>query len=168
MANPLSTIGIILTIISVAPVVAGFYSFWRYKKILPSTGAGLVYIVTLIASLLSSFTLSKTGLANPVIIIGTLSILLALGGWLVIPRLSFLGGLRPYLSALGLDLSFLLLGIPAINETLSRLPPSNPIEAGPTSAPVQNTILGWAVIWAIGVLLQMWHIHASSKSRAWR
>ena len=159
MANPMSGIGIVHTILSIIPVVAGVWCFVRYRRIAPASTAGKVYLVSLVLSVVTSFPLHWF---NPAHGLGIVSLLAAFGGVLV-PSLTFLGKLRPYLAALGLSFSFFLLNIPAIDETLSRLPPSNPIGNGPESAPVQNSLMAWAAVFVLCAIAQQWMIYREQK-----
>ena len=43
MPNPLSTLGVVHTLISLVAVAAGLYLFLRYRRIDVSTGAGKVF-----------------------------------------------------------------------------------------------------------------------------
>ncbi|MBB5537301.1 hypothetical protein [Rhizobium giardinii] len=158
MANPLSTLGIIHTVISVVPVVAGLYGFSKYGAIRPKTDSGRIYVITLVLSALTSFGLSSTGGFNAGHAIGILAILSVVFS-LIIARLGWFGRLNRYLQALSMSFTFFLLLVPAINETLSRVPPANPIGSGPESAPVQTVTAIWAVIFLIGICLQAWTIH---------
>ena len=51
-----------------------------------------------------------------------------------------LGGLGEYVETAAMSFSFFLMMIPTLNESLSRLPPSNPIGQGPDSPPVQTAV----------------------------
>lgn len=165
MANPLSTLGIVHTIISVAPIVAGLYGFSKYGAIVPASNSGRIYIVTLVLSAVTSFGLSSTGGFNPGHAIGILAILAALFS-LVIARLGWFGRLNRYLQALSMSFTFFLLMIPGINETLSRLPPSSPIGNGPDSAPVQTVTAAWVAIFLVGICIQAWTMHRRAGATA--
>lgn len=162
MANPLSTLGIIHTVISLPAVIAGIYCFIKYRRIDVSTNAGKLYIASLVLTSLTSFGLSSTGGFSSGHVIAILAMVAAFGGMLA-PKLSFFGKLRPHLAAFGLTSSYFLLNVPAINETLSRLPPSNPIGQGPESAPVQMTIMAWLALYVIGTILQQVMIRKQQK-----
>ncbi|OBZ95953.1 membrane protein [Pararhizobium polonicum] len=163
MANPLSTLGIVHTVISIAPIVAGLYSFSKYAAIVPTSSSGRIYIITLILSAVTSFGLSSTGGFNAGHAIGILAILAVVFS-LIMARLGWFGRLNRYLQALSLSFTFFLLMIPGINETLSRLPPSSPIGNGPDSAPVQTVTAIWAVIFLAGICLQAWLMHRRAGS----
>lgn len=163
MPNPLSVLGIAHTAISLVPVVAGLYSFARYRAIQPGTRSGQVYLGGLLLAVVTSFGLSSTGGFNPGHALGILA-LLAVGGSLLIPRLAFLGAARPYLATLGLSFSFFLTLVPGINETLTRLPAGQPLATGPEHPLVQTTLLAWVVIFLVGFLFQAWAIRTQKQA----
>lgn len=159
MPNPLSVLGIVHTAISLVPVVAGLYSFAKYRSIQPATRSGKVYLGGLLLAVLTAFGLSSTGGFNPGHALGILA-LLAVSGSLLIPRLSFLGWARPYLATFGLSFSFFLTLVPGINETLTRLPAGQPLATGPEHPLVQGTLLAWVVIFLAGFVFQAWALRA--------
>lgn len=154
MAHPLSTLGVIHTLLSVPPLVAGLYSFARYRGIAPATLAGRLYLLGLTLSVFTSFGLSSVAGFNPGHALGVLALLAAFGGVLV-AHLAFFGRLQAYLSALGLSFSFFLLLVPGINETLTRLPASRPLADGPQSPLVLGALLSWLGIFIVGAILQV-------------
>lgn len=164
MPNPLSLLGIAHTAISLVPVVAGVYSFAQYRAIQPATRAGQVYLGGLVIAVLTAFGLSSTGGFNPGHALGILA-LLAVGGALLIPRLSFLGWARPYLATFGLSFSFFLTLVPGINETLTRLPAGQPLATGPEHPLVQTTLLAWVVIFLTGFAFQTWSIRTQKQDK---
>lgn len=162
MTHPLSALGVLHTAISLIPVFAGLYGFVRHRKIDPATGAGKLYLIGLVLAVATSFTVSSTGGLNPGHAFGIVVLLVAFGGVLV-NKLRFLGRLRPYLSAFALSFSFLLGLVPAVNESLTRLPVSHPLAAAPMAPVVLQTLLGCFVVFLIGITAQGWMIHARSK-----
>lgn len=139
MPHPLSILGIVHTGISLVPLVAGLYSFARYRKLAPNTRPGRVYLAGLVLTVLTSFGLSSTGGFNAGHALGILA-LLAIAGSLLAPRLAQLGDARPHLATFGLSFSFFLLLVPGINETLTRLPAARPLADGPGSPLVQGAL----------------------------
>ncbi|OCP07139.1 MULTISPECIES: hypothetical protein [unclassified Ensifer] len=165
MANPLSTLGIIHTAVSLAPVVAGLYGFARYGAIAPATRSGKIYLATLVLAVLTSAGLSSTGGFNEGHALGIVT-LLVIAGSLAATRLNVFGRLKPYLTTLGFSFTYFLLMVPGINETLSRLPVSQPLASGPESPIVQTTLLVWLVIFLSGVSVQTYLIHKRAAARA--
>ena len=102
MASPMTTIGIVHTLLSLPPVIAGLWCFFRQGKIDPNSRAGKVYLTGLVLSVFSSFALYWF---TPIHALGIVSLLAAFGGWWVL-GVSPLGRARPYLSAFGLTFSF--------------------------------------------------------------
>jgi hypothetical protein len=165
MAHPISSLGAVHTVISVLPLVVGLYGFRRYGFIEPKTQSGRIYLAGLTLSVITSFGLSSTGGFNAGHALGILALAGAFGS-LLVPRLSFLGGARPYLAAFGLSSSFFLLLVPGINETLTRLPPAHPLADGPASPVVRTTLLVWLVIFIAGYILQVRSIYANRQNAA--
>ncbi|SEK83796.1 hypothetical protein SAMN05216359_103280 [Roseateles sp. YR242] len=165
MPHPLSALGVVHTLISLPPVVAGLYSFARFHRIDVSMRAGQLYLAGLTLSVLTSFGLSSTGGLNPGHVLGALALLAAFTGALVVPRLQFLGRLRPHLQTFGLSFSFFLLLVPGINETLSRLPVGRPLAAGPDDPTVQGALLAWLLLFVFGFALQVRQIVVSHRAQ---
>ncbi len=162
MSHPLSPLGVVHTAISLVPIVAGIYGFIRYRAIDPATRAGKLYLLGLVLSVVTSFTVSSTGGLNPGHAFGVVILLIAFGGVLA-ARLRLLGRLAPYLSTFALSFSFLLSLVPGVNETLTRLPVAHPIAAAPLAPVILQTLLGCAVVFAIGFVAQCWRIHARQR-----
>lgn len=163
MPNPLSALGIAHTAISLVPLGAAIYSFARYRAIVPDTRAGRVYLVGLVLSVLTAFGLSSTGGFNAGHALGILALLAVSGAWLA-PKLSFLGRASAYLATLGLSFSVFLLLVPGINETLTRLPPAQPLASGPDSPLVRGALLAWLGIFALGYAAQVLMLRARQRA----
>ncbi|WP_328703651.1 hypothetical protein [Schauerella aestuarii] len=103
--------------------------------------------------MLTSFGLSSSGRFNAGHALGILA-LLTLVAALAIPQIHRLGRARRYLSQLAFTFSFFLLLVPGINETLTRLPVSRPLAAGPDSPIVRAALATWVVIFVLGALAQ--------------
>ena len=165
MPNPLSALGIAHTAISLLPLGAAIYSFARYGAIEPGTRSGRVYLVSLVLSVLTAFGLSSTGGFNAGHALGILALLAVFGAWLA-PKLSFLGRASAYLATLGWSFSVFLLLVPGINETLTRLPPSQPLASGPDSALVRGALLAWLAVFAVGYAAQVVMLRSRQRAQA--
>lgn len=164
MASSLSLLGVVHTAISLVPIVAGLISYVRHRAIEPATASGKVYLLGLVLSVLTAFGLSSTGGFNPGHAVGILALSAAFGA-LLVPRLAFLGWLRPYLAAFGMSFSFFLLLVPGIAETLTRLPAAHPLANGPESPVVRGALLAWVLIFLVGAALQVWAIRSRRPGR---
>lgn len=159
MAHPLTLPGAIHTAISLVPILAGLYGFIRHRAIDPGTHSGRIYLIGLVLSVATSFTVSSTGGLNPGHAFGVIVLLVAFGGVLV-TRLRFLGRLAAYLSTFALSFSFLLSLVPGVNETLTRLPVAHPLAAAPMAPVVLQTLLGCLAVFVIGFAWQCWRIRS--------
>lgn len=157
MPHPLSALGVIHTAVSLLPIVAGLYGFVRHRAIDPATRAGKVYLLGLVLSVATSFTVSSTGGLNPGHAFGVIVLLVAFGGVLA-ARLRFLGRAARYLSTFALSFSFLLSLVPGVNETLTRIPVAHPIAAAPMAPVVLQTLLGCFVVFVLGFIAQCWRM----------
>ena len=97
--------------------------------------------------------------------LGILALLAVFGAWWAQGRV-WLGRARPYLSSFGFSLSFFLLMVPGINETLTRLPASHPLAAGPESPVVQTALATWLGLFLLGFALQCWWTAARANRSA--
>jgi len=157
MPHPLSALGVIHTAVSLLPIVAGLYGFVRHRAIDPATRAGRLYLLGLVLSVATSFTVSSTGGLNPGHAFGVIVLLVAFGGVLA-ARLRFLGRAARYLSTFALSFSFLLSLVPGVNETLTRIPVAHPIASAPMAPVVLQTLLGCFVVFVLGFIAQCWRM----------
>ncbi len=165
MPNPLSALGIAHTAISLLPLGAALYSFARFGAIAPGTRSGRVYLVGLVLSVLTAFGLSSTGGFNAGHALGILALLAVFGAWLV-PKMTFLGRASAYLATLGWSFSVFLLLVPGINETLTRLPPSQPLASGPDSPLVRGALLAWLALFVVGCAIQVVMLRSRQRAQA--
>lgn len=162
MTHPISPLGAVHTVISLVPIIAGIYSFARYRKIDTTTRSGKIYLIGLVLSVITSFGVSSTGGLNPGHAFGVVILLVAFGG-IFATKLTFLGGLRPYLSVFGLSFSFLLSLVPGTNETLTRVPLSHPLADAPLSPLVLHTLLVGFGLFLVGFTAQCWVIYSRNR-----
>jgi peptidoglycan/LPS O-acetylase OafA/YrhL len=154
MAHPLSAFGAFHTALSIIPVVAGLVALKRHGKIDPATGAGKAYLIGMLASVLTAFGLSSTGGLNPGHALGLMA-LAVMAVAVLAPRITMLGRAAASIQVGLMSFSFMLLMVPGINETLSRLPAGHPIGNGPDSAPVQLALAGMLTLFLLGTAYQM-------------
>lgn len=163
MPHPLSTLGIIHTLLSLIPVIAGGYALLRAGRIELDNRTGKTYALGLIASALTSFGLSSTGGFNLGHALG-IAALLALGFAYLSPKLGWLGKAGEYLRNAALTFSFALLFIPASNEILKRVPFSQPLSSGPESPIAQQFAGGVMLLFVLGAAWQAWKLRQRHKT----
>ena len=165
MPNHLSILGIIHTAISIIALLAGFYSLLRSGKIAPATGPGKWYIFFTVVTCITSFPIMKTGHFTPGHYVAiTILILLPLG--IYVKSLRIFGKLAEYVQIIFLSTTLFLSMIPAIIETLTRLPISSPIADSPNAPVLQKALGGLLVIYIVGVIYQLVKLRSKGKSGA--
>lgn len=162
MPHPLSTLGLIHTLLSLIPVLAGTSALLREGRIELGNRTGKTYALGLMATVFTSFGLSSTGGFNPGHALGIVS-LLALGFAYLAPRLGWLGKAGEYLRNLALTFSFALQFIPASNEILKRVPFSQPFSTGPDSPIAKQFAAGVMLLFVLGALWQAWKLRQQRK-----
>lgn len=152
MPNQLSILGIIHTAISVAALFPAFYSLIRYGVIKPASRSGYFYIYLTIVACVTSLPLMKTGHFTLGHILAILILLLLVLSYYS-ERIFGTKGLYVQTFAVSSTLFFSL--IPAIVETLTRLPVSNPIASRPDEPILQIALLSTLVLYIGGVIFQL-------------
>ena len=161
MPAHLSTLGIIHTALSIAPLLLGGYALATRGRIAPDERLGLAYIATMLASIVTSFGLSSTGSIGPGHVLGIISALLM--GFAARPP-ARLGRAVPYLRTFAMSASYLILLIPGTVETLTRLPGGAPIATrGPESPEVKAALGVFFLLFLIGAALQALRIRRAHR-----
>ena len=152
--NHLSILGIIHTIISVIALFVAFYALYRSGKLDPATGPGKWYILLTVVTCVTGFPIMKTGHFTPGHYVAIIVlVLLPLGVYA--RQLRIFGKLADYMQVIFLSTTLFLSLIPAIVETLTRLPISHPIADGPNAPLIQNGLTVLFVLFLAGVIYQL-------------
>jgi hypothetical protein len=152
MPNHLSTLGIIHTAISILALIAGFIALFRDGKIKPAGTAGKWYVILTVLTCLTAYGLLKNGKITPGIVLATVVlILLLIGGY----AHRFFGASGEKVQVICMSMSLMLSFIPAITESLTRLPISSPIAASPDTPVVEMCYLGLLIVFVIGLTYQL-------------
>jgi hypothetical protein len=163
MPNHLSILGIVHTAISIFALLAAVIALFRYGKIAPLTTAGRWYIILTILTCLTSLPIMKTGhftVAHSVAII--ILVLIPIGVYA--KSLKFLGKGADYVQIIALSTTIFLSCVPAIVETLTRLPISKPIAAGPNDPIIQTGLKMLMGLYAVGLIYQLIKQRSTKKS----
>jgi hypothetical protein len=163
MPNHLTILGIIHTAFSVIALLMAFYALYRSGKLDPKTGPGRWYIILTIVTCLTSLPIMKTGqftTAHYVAVV--ILILIPLGVY--VRSLRIFGKLADYMQVIFLSTTLFLSCIPAIVETLTRVPISHPIAEGPNDPIIQNGLAGVALLYFVGVIYQLFKLKKQRKA----
>jgi hypothetical protein len=160
--NHLSILGIIHTAFSIVALLAALYSLFLSGRIDPKASSGKWYIRLTIITCLTSLPIMKTGhptAGHYVAII--ILILIPLGVY--VKSLRIFGKLADYLQIFFLSTTIFLSCIPALVETLTRLPISGPIASGPNDLIIQKGMGALVVLYFLGMIYQIVKLWSTRK-----
>jgi hypothetical protein len=162
MPNHLSVLGIIHTIISILALFAGFTCLYRTGKINPLAYFGRLYVFFTILTCLTALPIMKTGHftgAHGLAIF--VLILLPIGKY--VKNIRSLIKYADYIQILVMSATLFLSCIPAIVETLTRLPIAHPIARGPNDHIIQTGLRILTIIFLGGVSYQLIKLRSTHK-----
>jgi uncharacterized membrane protein len=161
MPNHLSPLGIVHTVISILALIAGLIALFRAGKIDPWSAAGKWYVVLTILTCLTSFGIMKTGHLTPAHGLSVLVLLLLLPG---IYARRWFGRRGETVQVVLMSLTLMLSFVPAITETLTRLPIAGPIAASPDASVVKMSNGGLFVVFLLGLTYQLVQLRKHRKA----
>jgi hypothetical protein len=163
MPNHLSVLGIIHTAFSIIALFVALYALTRDGKIVPMSGPGKLYILLTIITCLTSFPIMKTGHFTGAHGLGvTVLVLLPLGVYA--RSFKLLGKFADYLQVLIMSTTLFLSFIPAVVETLTRLPISQPLAADPNAPIVKMGLMTLIALYSVGVIYQLIKLRSQKKT----
>ncbi len=157
----LSILGIIHTAISIFALLAAFYALYKEGKINPLSGPGKLYVLLTIITCLTALPIMKTGHFTPAHGVAVI-ILVLLPIGIYAGRILKNGG--DYLQVIVMSTTLVLSCIPAVVETLTRLPISHPIADGPADPLLKMCLNILFTLYFIGVIYQVIKIRSKKKS----
>lgn len=163
MPNHLSPLGIFHTAISVLAVLFALYALIRYGKIDPATGNGKLYIILTAIGCLTAFPIMKTGHLSAGHGLAVIVLLLLPMG-VYAKSIRFFGKGAEYIQTIVMSSTLFFSMIPAIIETLTRLPISHPLAADPNDPVAKMGLLILVTLYIAGVLYQIVKIRSKRKS----
>jgi hypothetical protein len=162
MSNHLSTLGIIHTVISIIAVITAVVALVQAGKINPKSLTGKWYIVLTILTCLTGLPIMRTGHPTPGHTLAVI-VLIMLPVAMYAKSLRIFGNKWDYAQLIIMSATLFLSMIPAVNETLTRLPVAQPLAAGPDDPLVKMSLLVLFVIFLIGVVYQVIKLRAARK-----
>lgn len=163
MPNHLSILGIFHTAVSILALLAAIAALFSDGKINPNNTWGKVYIALTIITCVTAFPIMKTGHATAAHFVGLL-ILVLLPIGIYAKQLRVFGKLANYVQVVVLSTTIFFSCIPAIVETLTRVPISHPVANGPNDPIIQMGLNILVVLFLAGVVYQVLKMRAKRKS----
>lgn len=157
MPNHLSILGIIHTAISIAPLIIAFVCISRKGIIDPTSRLGRWYVVLTYLTCITGFPIMKTGHLSPAHYL-TIVVLILLTLAILTNSFSWPGNKAIYFQTGAMSTTLFLSFVPAINETLTRLPVDHPLAAGPDDPLVRTSLTALFVLYILGISTQFFMI----------
>jgi uncharacterized membrane protein len=158
--NHLSILGIIHTAISILALLVALFALFRDGKIDPANGRGKLYILLTVVTCITGFPIMRFGHLTPghylaIIILVLLPIGIYAG--------RIFGKAGDYMQVIIMSITLFFSFIPAIVESLTRLPIAHPLAAGPNDPLVQKAQLILVILFSAGVTYQLIKLNAKRK-----
>jgi uncharacterized membrane protein len=160
MPNHLSILGIIHTAISILALLVALFALFRDGKIDPANGQGKLYILLTVVTCITGFPIMRFGHLTPghylaIIILVLLPIGIYAG--------RIFGKAGDYVQVIIMSTTVFFSFIPAIVESLTRLPIAQPLAAGPNDPLIQKAQLILVILFLAGVTYQVIKLNAKRK-----
>ncbi len=162
MVTHLSILGIFHTIISVIALVLGFYALSQKGRINPAYDTGRLYSIFTVVGCLTALPIMKTG--HPGIAHILAIIILAMLPIAIYARtLRWFKRNADYVQTVLMSTTLFLSMIPAVVETLTRIPPDSPVASGPDDLIIKTILLILFILYLGGITYQVSKIKARKR-----
>lgn len=159
----LTILGIFHTVISLIAVVCGAISLVKYHEISSKSIVGKIYIYTTIIVCITGFGIFQHGGFGVAHALGIVTLIVLAIAIVTAQINSLFGMLSPYISTIAFSMTFLFHLIPAINETMTRLPYGNPIAISPEDPIIKPFIGICFLLFIVGAVFQVIDIKKKKK-----
>jgi hypothetical protein len=158
----ISPLGWVHTLGSLPAIPAAFYMFAIHGRIVPRSGPGAIYFVSMLIGATTVFLVAHQSASYG---IGAATIVFLVAGYGV-GRLSGLGRATRYIETVCLSLTAFLLMVPTVTETLRRVPDGHPLVTDLHSPLLLGAQASLLVILVIGLAAQLIHLRRHGKTAA--
>ncbi|MBY0381123.1 MAG: hypothetical protein K2W78_04305 [Xanthobacteraceae bacterium] len=155
----ISPLGWLHTLGSLPAIPAAVHMFARHGRIVPRSGPGVVYFVSMLIGATTVFLVAHQSVSYG---IGTITILLLLAGYGV-GRLPRAGRIARYFETICLSLTAFLLALPTITEILRRVPDGHPLATDLKSPLLIGFQASLLVILIVGLTAQIISIYKQGQ-----
>ncbi|WP_137915625.1 hypothetical protein [Rudaea sp. 3F27F6] len=147
----ISPIGWLHTLGSLPAIPLAAYMLTKHGRIVPETGAGRAYFWFMLLGVLTVYPIAHQPISPIIATITLVALLLGYG----ISRWPVVKGSGKYIQTISLSISVFLLMVPAVSESLRRLPVGNPLVTDMKDPLLLGAQGGLFLILIIGIPLQM-------------
>ncbi|MET0436004.1 MAG: hypothetical protein ABW043_00770 [Devosia sp.] len=157
----ISPIGWFHTLGSLPALAMAIYMLVRHGRIVPRSAPGAIYFASMVLGGATAFLVAKQPVSYA---IGGLTLLVIAVGYGV-HRLTFLGRLRRYIETMSLSFSVLLLLVPTVTETLTRVPDGAPFASSVSSPIVLGAHATLLLAFIVGLIAQIVVLRREGRAR---
>lgn len=147
----ISPLGWLHTLGSLPAIPLALYMFGRYGRIAPRTAAGIGYFVSMSIGAVTVFLVAHQPVSYGIAVATIIFLLAGYGA----AKIRFLGRAAVYIETVCLSLTAFLLMVPAVSETLRRVPDGHPFVTDLRSPLLLGAQASLLVILVLGVTVQM-------------
>ncbi len=152
----ISLLGWFHTIIAIVALIAGYYTLAVHKVIKPENATGKVYLICTFIAAATALMIYQHGKFGPAHALAVLTLLAMLGGWLV-TKIPMFAKIADYFQAFCYAGTLLFHMIPAITDTLLRLPVGDPFLETPDDPLLGQFYMVFVGLFLVGYTAQfMW------------
>jgi uncharacterized membrane protein len=156
----LTPLGLFHTLVSLVAVLFAFLAILREKGVTPKTPIGRIYLWSLLITTITGFPIIQHGTIGPPHVVGALT-LVVLAVAAVAEWTHLFGSASEYIKTIAYSTTILLLMIPTVTETLTRVPPGAPLVAGPEAPIFKPLYAVLLVMFLDAVTLQVRRLRAA-------
>ena len=160
---PLSTIGIIHTLLGIIALASVAKLLWQDHQISYQSKTAKIYLAATTLTAASALTIFKHGGFNTAHALAILTLLATATG-VMLEASKILGSLNKYLSNICYMATLLFHLLPTATEVMTRFPMDNPMVSSLTDPLLQKTFLVILIIWALGLGLQLYWLRSQDDT----
>ena len=158
----ITILGWMHTFVGIFALVVGIYTLAIHQVISNEQTAGRVYLLSTLITAISSLGIYNQGGFGPAHVLGVLTLLALLAGFLV-TKMGVFSKISAYLQAFCYSSTFLFHMIPAITDGLRRLPVGDPVVTDPEDPLLLNFYLLFLLLFFVGYALQVLWLRKNTK-----
>jgi len=158
----ISPLGWLHTLGSLPAIPAAVYMFARYGRIVPRSGAGVLYFFSMLIGALSVFLVAHQPISYG---IGAATLVFLLAGY-GMGRLPNAGRWAVYAETVLLTVTVFLLMVPTVSETLRRVPDGHPFVTDLKSPILLGAQAGLLVLLIVGLGAQIVYLRGKGRTVA--
>ncbi|MBN9334052.1 hypothetical protein [Devosia sp.] len=157
----ISPIGWVHTLGSLPALGTAAYMLVRHGRIVPRSIPGAIYLASMVLGGATAFLVAKQPVSY---VIGGVTLIVIAVGYGV-HRVTFLGRMRRYIETISLSFSVLLLLVPTVTETLTRVPDGAPLASSVSSPIVLGAHTALLLAFVVGLIVQSVVLRREGRAR---